>query len=119
MNGDSGEMYEKVDIVPFTSRPNRTDFMIARMAGICNAFGFIWLPAVKYIMTKLQWYQSYSVLWMFNAAVIAIVLMRNFEIQILAFVLLSFGRLMFFSCHDAYLMDVFGMTSFGSLNGIS
>jgi hypothetical protein len=112
-------MYEKGD-VPFTSNPNDwSDFMIARMAGWFNALGFIWLPTVKYMLTKFQWPQSYSFLCILNIVIMTIILVKNLELQILGFALLSFGRLMLFSCHHAYLIDVFGMASFGTLNGIS
>ena len=112
-------MYEKGD-VPFTSNPNGwSDFMIARMAGWFNALGFIWLPSVKYIMSACIWPKSYFILCLLNIVIIGIVLVRSLELQILGFTLLSFGRLLLFSCHHAYLIDTFGMTSFGTLNGIS
>ena len=48
-----------------------------------------------------------------------VVQIRNLEIQILGFSLLSFGRLLLFSSHHAYLLDKFGIEFFGTMNGIS
>jgi len=112
-------MYEKGD-VPFTSNPNDwSDFLFARTAGWFNALGFIWLPTVKYVITKFRWSQLYLFLCLLNICIVGIILINNLEIQILGFALLSYGRLMLFSCHHAYLIDVFGMAYFGTLNGIS
>lgn len=112
-------LYEKGDI-PFTSNANDwSDYVIARMAGWFNAMGFIWLPIGKQMLTRLQWPQLFSFLCFINIVIVGIVLVKNLEVQILGFALLSFGRLMLFSCHHAYLIDTFGMTNFGTLNGIS
>ncbi len=54
-----------------------------------------------------------------NIVIIGIVMINNLELQILGFALLSFGRLLLFSCHHAYLIDIFGMTNFGTLDLIS
>lgn len=112
-------LYEKGDI-PFTSNPNDwTDYIVTRMAGWFNALGFVWLPTVQYILVKFHWSQCYMILSVVNIAVFAIVLMKNLEVQILGFFLLSFGRLLLFSCHHTYLLDLFGIEFFGTLNGIS
>lgn len=112
-------LYEKGDI-PFTSNPNDwTDYIITRMAGWFNALGFVWLPTVQYIIVKLHWPQCYALLAVTNIIVFVIVLIKNLEVQILGFFLLSFGRLALFSCHHTYLLDVFGIEFFGTLNGIS
>ena len=71
------------------------------------------------MLIRFKWPQSYTVLCMLNIAVIGIVLTNNLELQILGFMFLSFGRLMLFSCHHTYLLDVFGIANFGTLNGIS
>ena len=112
-------LYEKGDI-PFTSNPNDwSDYMLAKMAGWFNALGIIFLPTVKFLLTKLRWPQLFSFLCVINLLVVGIVLTNSLELQIFGFTMLSFGRLMLFSCHHAYLIDTFGMKTFGTLNGIS
>ena len=105
---------------PFTNNPNDwSDYMIARMAGWVNKLGFIWFPAVKYMLTNFTWQKSYTILCMFNIAIVCIFLTPNLEVQVVGFALLYFSRLMLFSCHHTYLLDVFGISTFGTLNGIS
>lgn len=48
-----------------------------------------------------------------------IILIRNLELQIVGFSMLSFARLFLFSCHHTYILDKFGIEFFGTLNGIS
>ena len=93
--------------------------MTARMAVWFNALSFIWFPAVKYMLTNFTWQKSYTILCMLNIAIVCIVLTPNLEVQVVGFALLSFSRLMLFSCHHTYLLDVFGISTFGTLNGIS
>ena len=71
------------------------------------------------ILLKFQWSGCYTILVWVNITVIAIVLIKNLEIQMLGFSLLSFARLLLFSCHHAFLLEKFGIEFFGTLNGIS
>ena len=47
------------------------------------------------------------------------ILIKNLELQILVFELLSFGRLMIFSYNHTFFCDILGIASFGALTGIS
>ena len=112
-------MYEKGDI-PFTDKPNDwSDYMFARMAGWFNALGFLWFPIVSYCLIKFEWSKCYLILSIINVTVVGIVFFPSLAIQPLGFALLSLARLMLFSFHHAYLLDVFGIEFFGTLNGIS
>lgn len=112
-------MYEKGD-VPFTNNTNDwSDYIITRMAGWFNALGFIWFPLVTFIIVRFKWSQCYIILAIVNMAVVAIVFAKTLEVHIIGFTLLSFSRLMLFSCHHTYLLDTFGIEFFGTLNGIS
>lgn len=112
-------MYEKGD-VPFTNDPNNwSDYMFARMAGWFNALGFVWYPLVKFMVTKFNWRKSFAILGVVNLIAVGIIFAENLEVQVLTCLLLSFGRLLLFSCHHTYLLDIFGVANFGTLNGIS
>jgi len=112
-------MYEKGDI-SFTNNPNNlNDFMISRMAGYLNGLGFLWVPTVKYLMTRYEWPPCFLLICILNIVVIGIVLLKNLEVQILGFTVLSFTRLLLFSTHHTFLLDRFGIGNFGTLNGIS
>ena len=111
-------MFEKGD-VPFTNNPNDwSDYMISRMEGWFKALGFIWLPAVKYMLTNCTWQKSYIIFCMLNIAIVCIFLTPDLEVQVVGFALF-FNRLMLFRCHHTYLLDVFGISTFGTLKGIS
>ena len=68
---------------------------------------------------KCQWSRCYEILIAVNILIFIIILIRNLEIQIVGFAILSFARLFLFSCHHTYLLDRFGIEFFGTLNGIS
>ena len=84
-----------------------------------NALGFVWFPLVQIILLKFEWSRCYEILVVVNIAVFVTILVRNLEVQIIGFSLLSFARLLLFSCHHAYILDKFGIEFFGTLNGIS
>ncbi|GFH44718.1 hypothetical protein CTEN210_01192 [Chaetoceros tenuissimus] len=112
-------MYEKGD-VSFTNNPNNlNDFMISRMAGYLNGLGFLWVTTVKYLMTRYEWPRCFLLIAILNIVVMGIVLVKNLEVQILGFTVLSFTRLLLFSTHHTFLLDRFGIGNFGTLNGIS
>jgi len=111
-------LYEKGD-KPFTSSPNDwTDYMYTRLASWLNSFGFIWFPTVQALL-HLRWSTNYLILCILNFLIIGIIMIQYLEAQILVFFLSSLTRLMLFSFHHAYILDVFGIEFFGTLNGIS
>ena len=70
-------MYEKGD-VPFTNDPNNwSDYMFAKMAGWFNALGFLWLPLVKYMITKFEWKNLYTMLILVYISAAGIVFVNN------------------------------------------
>ena len=77
-----------------------------------------WLPLVKYMITEFEWKRLYTLV-LVNISEAGKVFVNNLKVQVLTFLLLSFGRLLLFSCHHTYLLDVFGIANFGTLNGIS
>lgn len=79
----------------------------------------MWFPSVQIILLKCQWSRCYEILVAVNVMVVAVTLIRNLEVQIVGFSLLSFARLFLFSCHHTYLLDRFGIEFFGTLNGLS
>jgi hypothetical protein len=93
--------------------------MINRLAGWLNSLGFLWFPLIHSMITNLRWSLSYLVLSIVNVAVVGIILARTLQFQILGFALRSMARLMLFGFHFAYILDVFGIKRFGTLNGIS
>lgn len=93
--------------------------MISRMAGYLNGLGFLWVTTVKYLMTRYEWPRCFLLIAILNIVVMGIVLVKNLEVQILGFTVLSFTRLLLFSTHHTFLLDRFGIGNFGTLNGIS
>ena len=112
-------LYEKGD-KPFTGNANDwSDYMITRLAGWFNSLGFLWFPIVQQLLTNLRWSSNYFVLMCTNIIIIVILLAPSLQLQIFGFMLISFSRLLLFSCHHAYILDTFGIEFFGTLNGIS
>lgn len=70
-------------------------------------------------MTRYEWPLCFLLIAIFNIIVMGIVLLKNLEVQILGFTVLSFTRLLLFSTHHTFLLDRFGIGNFGTLNGIS
>ena len=112
-------MYKKCNET-FTSNPKYwTDYTITRLVGWYNYLGFRWFSIVQLMIANLCWSSNYLVLLIVNVTVVGIILTRSIELQILDLVLMPMARFMLFSFHHAYILDIFDIEYFGTLNGIS